>query len=296
MFVPIPIVSIREITNRTTPFSLHEMQGASVSGTMAMNPLHADKGSFKTCHPARLTLHAKPKQGLIGRRKESTNPRHFSNIDVVAKQYFQTVAGEGQFLCFLVNSSTHDSYSAELQRLNVHSEAGESMKEATVLLYAPALLNMVYTWIEAKSGWSVQQAADVPHVYFVGSGLGLVNEDVARNGAPAMTFIIEETIELDVPEDDDFGDDESQDGGRDGWIRYIANNSAVPIIPRNHPRYIVAEWCQFAQHLQYVKTAGLLYISDFQGTCIYVFLTFSTDSDDPGHGEQLSDPQIMTTE
>lgn len=49
--------------------------------------------------------------------------------------------------------------------------------------------------------------------------------------------------------------------------KFILNDRAVPIVAEGGPDYNLAEFLCFVQHIQWEKTGGLAFVSDFQGTC-----------------------------
>ncbi|THU77392.1 hypothetical protein K435DRAFT_812496 [Dendrothele bispora CBS 962.96] len=77
------------------------------------------------------------------------------------------------------------------------------------------------------------------------------------------TYIIEEKIQ--VPPHAEF-------------TKYVHNGNPVPNVPPNDPEYNTALFLCAVQHLQYIKTHGLAYVSDFQG-----------------YAGLLTDAQIMTS-
>ncbi|KAJ7592345.1 hypothetical protein C8J56DRAFT_781229, partial [Mycena floridula] len=61
------------------------------------------------------------------------------------------------------------------------------------------------------------------------------------------------------------------------FMKYVLNSRAVPIMCPRDQGYDIAAFLCFCQHVQYLKTGGLAYISDYQGA-----------------GDLLTDLQIMT--
>lgn len=47
--------------------------------------------------------------------------------------------------------------------------------------------------------------------------------------------------------------------------KFIHNTSALPLVGPGHYDLALAEFLCFAQHVQWDKTQGLAYLSDFQG-------------------------------
>jgi len=65
-------------------------------------------------------------------------------------------------------------------------------------------------------------------------------------------FLLEEYIESDA-------------ASGDWFIKYLNNNSAKPRKFGNEDQNIRAQFLSFAQHVQFWKTDGLVFISDLQG-------------------------------
>ncbi|KAJ7592286.1 hypothetical protein C8J56DRAFT_723213, partial [Mycena floridula] len=49
------------------------------------------------------------------------------------------------------------------------------------------------------------------------------------------------------------------------FMKYVLNSRAVPIMCPRDQGYDIAAFLCFCQHVQYLKTSGLAYISDYQG-------------------------------
>ncbi|CAK5279012.1 unnamed protein product [Mycena citricolor] len=61
------------------------------------------------------------------------------------------------------------------------------------------------------------------------------------------------------------------------FVKFVHNRAPIPHLAPTHPLFYVAEFLCFTQHVQYEKSGGLVFISDYQGS-----------------ESLLSDPQIMT--
>ncbi|KAG1825148.1 hypothetical protein EV424DRAFT_1287874, partial [Suillus variegatus] len=66
-------------------------------------------------------------------------------------------------------------------------------------------------------------------------------------------------------------------GGQDAFVKFIHNTDCDPLLDPGEDGYNTALFLAFTQHVQYEKTGGLAYISDYQGVT-----------------ELLTDPQILT--
>lgn len=52
------------------------------------------------------------------------------------------------------------------------------------------------------------------------------------------------------------------------FTKFIHNGNCVPLVKPGKPEYDVTQFLAFIQHVQYVKTKGLAYVSDYQGQYI----------------------------
>ena len=59
----------------------------------------------------------------------------------------------------------------------------------------------------------------------------------------------------------------TDDGGE--FMKFIHNVSCAPLLEPDEENYDLAEFLVFTQHVQYVKTKGLAYIADYQGSMVY---------------------------
>ncbi|KXN82716.1 hypothetical protein AN958_02229 [Leucoagaricus sp. SymC.cos] len=120
--------------------------------------------------------------------------------------------------------------------------------EATTLGWATSLVLMAYDFIEnVIKQKGVQPPWPIPQLWMV---KGYV-----------CAYLLEEFIQ----------------GDELLFLKYILNSQAVLLLPPTHKQYKIAEFLCFMQHVQWVKTNGIAFMSDFQG------------------GKTLlTDPQIMT--
>ncbi|KAG1767365.1 hypothetical protein EV702DRAFT_980104, partial [Suillus placidus] len=138
-------------------------------------------------------------------------------------------------------------------------------REANVLYWAKALLGFVYDFINH----AIADASDpppfaIPQVRFVEAGLALSysqgnSKSTLKTGTARTAFLLEEVIE---------GED---------FTKFIHNMDPDPLLDPDQDGYDFALFLAFMQHIQYAKTGGLVYISDYQGNT-----------------SLLTDPQIMT--
>ena len=148
--------------------------------------------------------------------------------------------------------------------------------EINCLRWASALMGMVYDFVDKHIQTHGQPSSfTIPRMRFVRNALAIV--DTTHD-----TYMVKEVI------------DEAVHGT---FVKYIGNGSVKPYEFLDGPAAFRAEFLAFSQHVQYLKTKGLAFIGDFQGTSntrnylyIQLVLTFSFS----GGTCLLTDPQIIT--
>jgi hypothetical protein len=127
--------------------------------------------------------------------------------------------------------------------------------ELNCLGWASALMNIVYRFIEKEEGNQGKQPEfEVPKMRFVKSGLAITVIDDEKTA-----YLVEEVI----------------DNTEEGWfVKYLNNDSAIPRVFARKEWTIRAEFLSFAQHVQFLKTDGTAYVSDFQGKYAIHLLQF----------------------
>ncbi|KAI0366366.1 hypothetical protein BV20DRAFT_952422 [Pilatotrama ljubarskyi] len=134
-------------------------------------------------------------------------------------------------------------------------------REILCTQWASVLMRLVYDFIRSSKPQYGQPPFPIPQFRFVRVALAIESKE----SHDRRVFMIEERID-------------KHDQGP--WCKYINNNSAVPLLPPGAPARLqhATEFLVFCQHVQYMKTKGLAYVSDFQGGTTL-----------------LSDPQIITS-
>ena len=112
--------------------------------------------------------------------------------------------------------------------------------ELNCLRWGSCLLKEVYDFM--SSNGKELLTFEVPQLRFVGAALAVAQNDLHD------TFLVEELIDNDGP-----------------FVKYINNNSAQPRNLADPNRARIARFLCFSQHVQWIQTKGLVYISDFQG-------------------------------
>lgn len=192
-------------------------------------------GGFKTAHAGWLTLTASPRTGL------GSVPRH----KVVVKRPFYKV---------FPTAVTAGPY--KVGRFALADELPKLFREANVLYWSKSLLQLTYDFIDRSIASSPEPPPFVvPRVRFVEAGLALCysqggSKSGTKTGSMRGAFLLEELIE----------------GGDDMFLKFIHNMDANPLLDELDYGYDMAEFFAFTQHVQYVKTGQLAFISDYQGT------------------------------
>ncbi|KAG1737784.1 hypothetical protein EDB19DRAFT_1636734 [Suillus lakei] len=210
-------------------------------------------GAFKTAHPGWLTLFAAPESSL------GSCPRQ----KVAVKRPFHKIYPPG--------GSTKAPGRYVMGRYAVADEIPKLFREANVLYWAGPLLEFAYNYIDHCIARSTDPPPfTIPRLRFVEAGLALSYSQAPRSDLnqkskgcpPRARFLLEELI----------GDDDSQN-----FIKYIHNMDCNPLLDPDEFGYDIAAFLACTQHIQYAKTGGLAFISDYQGDA-----------------EILTDPQVLT--
>lgn len=118
---------------------------------------------------------------------------------------------------------------------------------------------MTYMFIDCSISKSTTAPDfEIPQLRFVNAGLTIgyattfggggswsVN---CKAGLVSMAYLVEELI----PD-------------AKSCVKFIHNGTCRPLPHLDDPAYEIAEFLAFTQHIQYIKTGGMAYISDYQG-------------------------------
>ena len=199
-------------------------------------------GAFKTAQLAQLMLSPLRQSGIGS----------LSNHDIVLKgPYIEQVS----------------SPELPFNRYILKDESSMLYREVNVLYWAKALLKMSYDFIDcAINNASAPPPFDIPRLHFIDAGLVLAYSSsvtvIASNtdrmaqpvkpGGSAVNsmYLAEEFIPTPLGK---------------GFKKYIHNGNAVPCDLFDTEADKTAEFLAFTQHVQYAKTNGQVYISDYQG-------------------------------
>ena len=146
-------------------------------------------------------------------------------------------------------------------RLKGRHELEKLSTECNCLKWASILLDLTYQFIDREVKSRGQPLRPIPMLRFARSMIAIVRESSIEK-----VFLVEEWLNLD------------DHSGRK-FFKYVGNH--IPescVCPTDPPKaHEVAEFLIFAQHVQWVKTRGLAFTSDYQGA-----------------GDVLTDPQITS--
>jgi len=174
--------------------------------------------------------------------KETVDPDLFPSGKVCVKQVFEKLPDGG----IIRLKGRH-----ELERLSV---------ECNCLIWASLLLDLTYKFIDREAGRWGDLSRPIPTLRFTRSMIAIVRESTMEKA-----FLIEEWLDPD---------DEERP-----FVKYLGNRFLEPCVPSTAPTcaHEIAEFLSFAQHVQWQKTSGLAFTSDYQGA-----------------GEVLTDPEITS--
>jgi len=121
--------------------------------------------------------------------------------------------------------------------------------ELNCIGWASALMTCVYDFMKESEGLGLPPF-DVPHMQYVQCGLAISKPEGHR---PHSAYLLEEYIET------------NKTSGKNWFVKYLNNSSARPRQFEDPRQTLRAEFLSFAQHVQFWKTEGLAFVSDFQG-------------------------------
>ncbi|KAG1819319.1 uncharacterized protein BJ212DRAFT_1268707 [Suillus subaureus] len=127
-------------------------------------------------------------------------------------------------------------------------ELQKLFREANILYWSKSLLKLTYNFVDHSITSSPEPPPFmVPCVQLVEAGLALCHNQ--GGSKPGAVFLLEELIE----------------GSDDMFVKFIHNMDINPLLNELDYGYDMAEFLVFTQHVQYIKTGKLVFISDYQG-------------------------------
>ncbi|KAI6038018.1 hypothetical protein EDC04DRAFT_2570367 [Pisolithus marmoratus] len=235
VFYPILTICLEAILDDTGKHAFVLDEKHSFNGQLCFDTLSDSLlgvGGFKTAHIAHLLLQPTAPTSL------GSLPQHM----IVLKQpYFR---GE---------STTNRVYKCYV----LVQELPILFQEANILYWAKSLLKMMYEYIDdaihhATDLPTLDWIADIPCLHFVEAGLVLVyattpkGTSATSTGSVTGAYLLEERI-----------------NGK--FTKFIHNIQYSSCLKPDNDGFCIVEFLIFTQHIQYIKTDGLAYISDYQG-------------------------------
>ena len=162
--------------------------------------------------------------------KDTVDPDLFPSGKVCVKQVFDKLP-DGSIVRL---KGRH-----ELERLSV---------ECNCLIWASLLLDFTYQFINREVEGRGGLSRPIPELRFTRSMIAIVRESTMEKA-----FLIEEWLD--------------PDDGECPFVKYLGNRFLEPCVPLTAPprTHEIAEFLSFAQHIQWQKTGGLAFTSDYQG-------------------------------
>jgi hypothetical protein len=187
-------------------------------------------GSFKTTAPARLTFSGNlPPTGLGKLVKQ------MENSDVALKRPYRNKKRVG----------------GGRARMAFADEEKAVFEEGKLLVWANSLLKFAYDYI---NDYIDKQASPPPFEVlkfrFVEAAMAIAHKPLDNTTRTPTSSRAAYLLEEVLP-------------GK--FVKYLHNANASSELPPNDPNYHLAEFLMFIQHVQYVITGGVAYVSDFQG-------------------------------
>ena len=124
--------------------------------------------------------------------------------------------------------------------------------ELNCIGWASGLMTCVYDFMKESEADVGLPPFNVPHMQYVQCGLA-ISKPKGQACPGHSAYLIEEYIET------------NKTGGKGWFIKYLNNSSARPRQFEDPRQTLRAKFLSFAQHVQFWKTDGLAFVSDFQG-------------------------------
>ena len=134
------------------------------------------------------------------------------------------------------------------------------MVEVSCLVWAQALLDVVYDFIKVAAG-STKLPFHIPQFRFVKAAI--VIEQSSSSTIKKTTFLLEEVINNNI---------------EGPFRKYLNNVSAEPLLMETKEDEERAIFLAFSQHVQYWKTKKQVFVSDYQGKQFVFFTSLIADT------------------
>ncbi|KAG6374561.1 hypothetical protein JVT61DRAFT_3910 [Boletus reticuloceps] len=185
-----------------------------------------------------------PMGGLAGQIMVNKSPKGLVGAGTLKTAYNGKVVAKQPFF----RSSSTTGKLNIIQRYTLLTNLSKLFREANILYWAKSLLDLTYMFVNAaiKSS-AIPPPFNVPQLRFVDAGLALIHSSASKSVTDV--YLVEEKILC----------------GPNKFIKFIHNHDFDPSIESDEDGYNIAEFLVFTQHVQYLKTKGLAFISDYQG-------------------------------
>ena len=250
-FHPIPTRLLSEILENRRYHSFDLELSDSYPGRLRVDQTPGSfigVGGFKTAQTGLLMLTPPTFLGLGSKAHQ----------DVVIKRPFYTPFQQlAQSSSKAVRAPPPGADKRRIVRFSLADELPKLHCEANTLYWAKALLTMTYDFIDGAIAHSRKLPPfDIPRLRFVEAGLALAHSQPTKapvKGKSSSTlcgvYLLEEKIE----------------GGSTVFTKFIHNMDCGPSLDEGEEGYGVAQFLAFTQHVQYIQTSKLVFISDYQG-------------------------------
>lgn len=174
--------------------------------------------------------------------------------------------------CFFMHPESRERVTYDSAR-----QAEQLTTELNCIGWGSALMASVYDFTASCASHLGPPPFDIPQMRFVQCGLAL------DMGNDRTAFLLEEHID-------------SIAANGSWFVKYVNNSSAKPHVFSNTEKTHRATFLSFAQHVQFWRTNGLAFVSDFQGASHYSnhLLWHLREFISEGGPMLLTDPQIIT--
>ncbi|KAF8888189.1 hypothetical protein CPB84DRAFT_1684277 [Gymnopilus junonius] len=153
--------------------------------------------------------------------------------------------------------SSKASGSGGIGRLLWPEEQITVFEECKLLVWANSLLTSAYDFIaDFVHKHPYPPPFEIPKFRFVAAGMAIAQRPFENNGKKPTTTWVTYLLEEVLP------------GVEKDFVKYLHNASATSELSPEDNDYHLAKFLTFIQHLQYVITGGVAYVSDFQGMLI----------------------------
>ncbi|KAG6372778.1 hypothetical protein JVT61DRAFT_7177 [Boletus reticuloceps] len=281
-FHPIPSVDLNQLVRRDK-VAFNICLSESFPGTIRLDfasDAMLGVGAFKTAQTAQLTLVPLHPSGLGSQGNDKV---------VIKRTYIPTGTEAADFILGIRNS--------KYMRPSLGEQAQKLYREANALYWSKALLKMMYDYIDHCVNTAAKPPPfELPRLRFVDAGLVLAYAERPTSSGPfsgrsnagtlSSVYLAEEVIPS-------IGEE-----GTDGFIKFIHNANAAPRELDDPAANEIAEFLSFTQHVQYTKTGGLAFLSDYQGqfpiSRLIRYIMTNCTLLMAGCPPLLTDPQVLT--